>query len=91
LCVFLAANSLSAREKSDVIIMKNGDRITCEIKGLNTGTLYISVDYILSTSSVDWSKVDHVESKQLSIVKRKMGWSTPAHCPLPQVLADAQQ
>jgi Protein of unknown function, DUF481 len=73
LYVFLAANSLLAREKSDVIIMKNGDRITCEIKGLNTGTLYISVDYILSTLSVDWSKVDHVESKQLFIVKTQNG------------------
>jgi Protein of unknown function, DUF481 len=71
-CFFLAA-TLSAREKSDVIIMKNGDRITCEIKGLNAGTLYVSVDYILSTSSVDWSKVDHVESQQLFIVKTQNG------------------
>ena len=66
--LFLAA-PLFARNKSDVIIMRNGDRITCEIKGLDADTLFISVDYILSTQSVDWSKVDHVESKQLFIVK----------------------
>ncbi|MGB7439397.1 MAG: DUF481 domain-containing protein [Candidatus Acidiferrum sp.] len=69
----LLAAPLLAREKSDVIIMKNGDRVTCEIKGLNAGTLYISVDYILNTQSVDWSKVDHVESKQLFIVKTQDG------------------
>jgi hypothetical protein len=72
LALFLAA-PLLARDKSDVIIMKNGDRITCEIKGLDADTLFISVDYILSTSSVDWSKVDHVESKQLFIVKTQDG------------------
>jgi hypothetical protein len=70
--LFLAA-PLFAREKSDVIIMRNGDRITCEIKGLDADTLFISVDYILSTQSVDWSKVDHVESKQLFIVKTQNG------------------
>jgi hypothetical protein len=72
-CALFLAAPLFAREKSDVIIMKNGDRVTCEIKGLNGDTLYISVDYILSTLSVDWSKVDHVESKQLFIVKTQDG------------------
>jgi hypothetical protein len=69
----LAASPLLAREKTDVIVMKNGDRITCEIKGLRSNTLYISVDYILSTLSLDWSKVDRVESKQLFIVKMQDG------------------
>ncbi len=62
-----------AREKTDVIIMKNGDHVTCEIKGLRSNTLYISVDYILSTLSVDWSKVDHVQSKQLFLVRTQDG------------------
>ncbi len=53
--------------------MKNRDRITCEIKGLDADTLYISVEYILNTSAVDWSKVDHIESKQLFIVKTQGG------------------
>jgi len=72
-CALFLTTPLFARSKSDVILMKNGDRITCEIKGLDADTLYISVDYILSTSSVDWSKVDHVESKQLFIVKTQDG------------------
>ncbi|MEJ2009893.1 MAG: DUF481 domain-containing protein [Acidobacteriota bacterium] len=64
---------LSAREKTDVIVMKNGDKITCEIKSLQSNTLYISVDYILNTISVDWTKVEHVESKQLFLVKTQDG------------------
>jgi hypothetical protein len=62
-----------AREKSDVIVMRNGDRLTCEIKGLNSGVLYVGLDYILGTSSVQWSKVHHVESSQLFIVKTESG------------------
>jgi putative salt-induced outer membrane protein YdiY len=69
----LGAFPLAAREKSDVIVMKNGDKITCEIKGLSSNTLYISVDYILNTLSVDWTKVDHIDSKQLFLVKTEDG------------------
>jgi hypothetical protein len=72
LIVFLAP-PLFAREKTDLLVMKNGDRISCEIKGLRSNTLYISVDYILNTLSVDWSKVDHVQSKQLFIVRTQDG------------------
>ena len=83
-CAFSFAIPVVAREKSDVIIMKNGDRITCEIKSLASDTLYIKVNYILNTLSVEWIKVDHVESKQLFIVKTQDGivysgtLSTPA-------------
>jgi hypothetical protein len=69
----LVASPLFAREQTDVIVMKNGDHITCEIKGLSSNTLYIYVPYILNTLSVDWSKVDHIESKQLFMVKTQDG------------------
>ena len=64
---------LFAREKTDILVMKNGDRLTGEIKGLDEGVLYVSFDYILGTSSVQWSKVAHLESKQLFIVKTTDG------------------
>jgi len=73
LITVLAISPLPAREKSDVIVMKNGDRITCEVKSLSSNTLYISVDYILNTLSVDWTKVDHIDSKQLFLVKTQDG------------------
>src|SRR5215469_14930986 len=69
----LASSPLLARQNTDVIVMKNGDRITCEIKALRSNTLYVSVPYILGTLSVDWSKVDHLESKQLFIVRTPDG------------------
>ena len=71
--LFGFALPLSAREKSDVIVLKNGNRITCEVKSLQSNTLYISVDFILGTLSVDWTKVDHIESKQLFVVKTRDG------------------
>ena len=64
---------LLAREKTDVIVMTNGDRLTGEIRGLDSGTLFVNFDYILGTSSVEWAKVHHLESHQLFIVKTQSG------------------
>jgi Protein of unknown function, DUF481 len=64
---------LFARESTDVIVMKNGDRITCEVKGLNGGVLSVSPPYVIQTISVDWSKVERLESKQLFLVKMADG------------------
>lgn len=62
-----------ARDKTDLLVMKNGDHMTCEVKGLDTGILYVSFDYIDGTASVDWAKVARVESKQLFLVKTEDG------------------
>src|SRR5215467_2121135 len=69
----LLANSLLARDKTDIMIMNNGDRMTCEIKGLTAGVLYVAFDYIDGTASVDWSKVARLESSQLFVVKAEDG------------------
>ena len=69
----LSAVPLGARDKTDVVIMKNGDRLTGEIKRLDSGVLYVNLDYILGTSSVQWSKVARIESRQLFIVKMQDG------------------
>jgi hypothetical protein len=69
----LLATQLFARDSTDVVIMKNGDRLTGEVKGLDAGILYVSMTYILGTSSLDWSKVARLESKQLFIVKTQDG------------------
>src|SRR3974390_2357725 len=77
-CVLLAVIVLTgwpaiAREKSDVLVMRNGDRLTCEIKNLSADTLSIKLDYALGTISIDWFKVDHLESTQLFLVKTQDG------------------
>ncbi len=64
---------LHAREKTDVLVMTNGDRLTCEVKGLEAGVLYVSFDYIDGTTSVNWSKVARLESAQLFVVKTESG------------------
>jgi hypothetical protein len=65
--------ALFARDNSDVLVMKNGDRLTCQVKGLDEGVLYIGLDYAVQTISVQWSKVARLESKQLFIVKLQDG------------------
>jgi hypothetical protein len=54
-----------SRTKTDVLIMKNGDRITCEIKKLDREQLMIKPPYTASTIAVDWNEVERIESKQL--------------------------
>jgi len=71
--LLLFALPISARDKSDVIVMRNGDRFTCEVKSLDSDTLSISLDYAAGTISIDWGKVDHIESKQLFLVKTQDG------------------
>jgi Protein of unknown function, DUF481 len=71
--VLLLAAPLFSREDTDVIVMKNGDRLTGKIKGLNAGVLYISLPYILGTSEVEWEKVARLESTQLFLVRTEDG------------------
>ena len=74
LCAFLLlCHPLLARQKSDVLVMRNGDRLTCEIKSLRADVLYVSLDYALGTVSIDWFKIDHLESSQLFMVKTADG------------------
>jgi hypothetical protein len=60
-------------EKTDVVYLKNGDHITCEIKSLSAGVLNISVDYLSGTIEVEWAEVVRLESPQLFIIKTADG------------------
>lgn len=62
-----------ARDKTDVIEMKNGDRITCEIKGLDHDVLYVGLDYVDGTVAVNWAKISRIQTKQLFIVRTAAG------------------
>lgn len=64
---------LFGRPKTDAIVMKNGDRFTCEIKKLENGVLYTALDYVDGTISIDWAKVARVESNQLFLVHTQSG------------------
>ncbi len=69
----LVSAPLFARSKTDVIVMTNGDRLTCEIKKLDHGVLYASLDYVDGTISIDWSKVERLESNQMFSVETESG------------------
>jgi hypothetical protein len=60
--------SASSREKTDIVYMRNGDKITCEIQPLTQGQLNVKPDYTSSSIALDWAKVDHLESKQEFVV-----------------------
>jgi len=70
--LFLAL-PLLARENTDVIVMKNNDHLTGQIKGLDGGVLFLSLPYVVQTISVDWSQVARLESKQMFLVKTADG------------------
>lgn len=61
-CVLLlTARPLAAADKVDVIQLKNGDRITCEIKRLDRSVLSISTDP-LGSVTVHWGEIATVTS-----------------------------
>src|SRR5258708_40111525 len=64
---------LLAQQKDDVLVMKNGDRFTCEIKGLSAGVLSVSLDYVDGTIAVQWSQVARLESDRLFLVQTESG------------------
>jgi hypothetical protein len=80
----LVAWPVFARDKVDVLVMNNGDRLTCEIQGLNSGVLYIGLDYAQGTVQVDWLKVNYVESRQLFLVKTQDGHNYIGALSMPQ-------
>jgi hypothetical protein len=69
----LFSSPLFARDNTDVIVMKNGDRMTCEIKGLSAGVLSVKLKYVQGTIGVQWSEVARLESSQLFLVQTEGG------------------
>lgn len=52
----------SAREKTDVVILNNGDRITCWIQKLARGILTVKTDS-MGTLEIKWPDVERITSK----------------------------
>jgi hypothetical protein len=62
-----------SRDKTDVIVMKNGDRFTCEVKRIESGVLKADLDYVDGTVAIDWLKVARLESSALFLVQLQDG------------------
>ena len=88
LCAFvcLASPALS-RDKTDVLVMKNGDRFTCEVKNLENGILKVELAYVDGTLSVDWLSVARLESTALFLVQLQDGSTYSGKVIIPDTLS----
>jgi putative salt-induced outer membrane protein YdiY len=57
-----------AKNVDDVVVLKNGDRLTGEIKGLQSGELRFKSDYMAEAVRLDWSRVERLESKSTFMI-----------------------
>lgn len=69
--VVMATGFIQAR-KTDVVTMKNGDKITGEIKKMDRGLLVYSTDD-MGTISIEWPKVSNIFSKYIFEVETETG------------------
>jgi hypothetical protein len=61
---FFAISSLTIAQKTDVVILQNGDHITGEIKSLEFGILIFKTDDI-ETINIKWDKIESVQTKNI--------------------------
>ena len=65
-CLFVL--TALAKNVNDVVVLKNGDRLTGEIKSLQSGELRIKADYMAEAVRLDWTKVERIESKSTFLI-----------------------
>ena len=56
ICLTIWPAKAGTRQKTDVIYMKNGDRITCEIKKLEYGQLEVKAPYGKGRFIINWAR-----------------------------------
>jgi len=64
----VCVTSTYAKNDDDVVVLKNGDRLTGEIKGLQRGELKIKADYMAEAVRLDWTRIERIESKSTFII-----------------------
>src|SRR5262249_11745082 len=62
LLVLACVPAFAKTKRKDIVIMKNGDHISGEVKKLENGVLYIDTDYYSGSMGVDWLQVESVQS-----------------------------
>ena len=68
LATIVSATAAQAKHLDDVVVLKNGDRLTGEIKGLQRGELKFKADYMAEAVRLDWARVERLESKSTFMV-----------------------
>jgi hypothetical protein len=72
MAALLLTTTANAREKTDVILLVNGDRITGEILELKYGQLSLKTDS-LGTVSIDWLDIARIDSRHNFFVESNAG------------------
>src|SRR5258705_1481256 len=68
LAIIACVSPVQAKHVDDVVILKNGDRLTGEIKGLQRGELKFKASYMAEAVRLDWARVERLESKSTFLV-----------------------
>ena len=71
--LLMLAGSAFGKSKDDVVVMKNGDRLTGEIKSLEHGVLSFKAAYMIDPVQLDWDRVERLESKDTFVVGLNTG------------------
>ena len=71
----LMSTPVMGRDKTDVVILKNGDHVTGEIKSLDRGKLSLSTDS-MGTVKIEWEDVERVTSQWIFEVETEAGVRT---------------
>jgi len=71
--LMLLAAPMFGKRRDDVVVMKNGDRFTGEIKSLQHGELIFKSGYMIDPVHLDWKRVERLESKDIYIVGLSSG------------------
>ena len=66
--IFLLLLTARAKNLDDVVVLKNGDRMTGEIKGLQRGELRFKADYMAEAVRLNWAMVERLESKSMFMI-----------------------
>ena len=73
LIALLAGSPVLAAKKTDVLVMHNGDTITCEIKDLSHNMLTVKTDN-MGTLDVEWDKIGRLSSVHYFLVRTTGGF-----------------
>lgn len=68
----LLASGAALADKTDIVELLNGDRVTCEIKQLQRGRLKVSTDS-MGTIEIEWKDIARVTSKELYVAELEDG------------------
>lgn len=71
--VSLMASSVFAKRNDDVVVMKNGDKFTGEIKSLQYGELVFKSGYMKDSVHLDWNEIRTLQSQDTFIVTLSNG------------------